>query len=262
MAIFINNAITNGINNYILSKNNKQVDSTHFFELRIIEVLVNIYNEVDILNPYKSNNYRAFKDNLTKYGLSNLDANNFINYLNDYDTWLNNSSGDKDATFNELILIVLKMILLKKAEVEISSLEYEFYENFLFPKDNKLDRIFTLASPNREYIKRMCDRKKVYFKKDKYILKEIEPELLSQATYANYGLDISDVKKLSNMKINEVNKIIKSEDKEGSSSGGRRKILELKISSGSGFVDTIVLLSIMMTEIMIGFIIAISIARM
>ena len=73
---------------------------------------------------------------------------------------------------------------------------------------------------------------------------------------------MEELKKLPNMKINEINdKILKQKAEE--EAGGRAKFdpRKLVLTSGSGFVDTLVLLSIIVTEIMIGFLITLAIMR-
>ena len=64
---FINEAFTIGIKNY-LEKNN-----SNDFITNIIETLINIYGELDIINPYKTNTESgmgSFDENITKFGYS------------------------------------------------------------------------------------------------------------------------------------------------------------------------------------------------
>ena len=49
--IFINEAITNGLNAYINKTSDKPYSSSHYYELTIIELLVKIY---DRMNEYNS----------------------------------------------------------------------------------------------------------------------------------------------------------------------------------------------------------------
>ena len=72
---------------------------------------------------------------------------------------------------------------------------------------------------------------------------------------------MKEVNQLSNQAIAKLNdKILYDIDDENAGGRNKSKPLQLVLTSGSGFVDTIVLLSIMATEIMVGLIIAITIA--
>ena len=82
--------------------------------------------------------------------------------------------------------------------------------------------------------------------------------------YQRHGLSINEVVQLSNLKINEINNIITSEEEDLNKSKLKVKPIGLNVvlTSGSGFVDTLVLLSIMVTEIMVGFVIAMIAGRL
>ena len=110
---------------------------------------------------------------------------------------------------------------------------------------------------------RVWDLKKIYIVgHDKLTFERIAPMLLTEDKYKEFGIELNDVTKLSNQAIERINEKIATEDKLIS----KKKIgfnipLKLAISSGNGFVDTLVLLSVIATEIMIGLLIAVTIAR-
>ena len=54
MDIFINKAITNGIEAYNNKNAGKDYSSSHYYELTIIEILTRIYDRVSIIIPYKT----------------------------------------------------------------------------------------------------------------------------------------------------------------------------------------------------------------
>ena len=63
--IFVNDAINEGILNYI-----NNINSDDFITI-IIKTLISIYGELDIINPYKTNTESglgSFDENITKYG--------------------------------------------------------------------------------------------------------------------------------------------------------------------------------------------------
>ena len=93
MDIFINKAITNGIEAYNNKNAGKDYSSSHYYELTIIEILTKIYDRVSIIIPYKTKYEKNFINNLKIYGLSNEDTNLFITSLEEYDNWLTNKTG-------------------------------------------------------------------------------------------------------------------------------------------------------------------------
>ena len=84
--------------------------------------------------------------------------------------------------------------------------------------------------------------------------------MLCSEVYKKYGVSINEVRQLSNNAIDEINKQILTEENGSTVGGGRtkEKPLQLVLTSGNGFVDMIVLLSIMCTEIMIGIVITVT----
>ena len=73
--------------------------------------------------------------------------------------------------------------------------------------------------------------------------------------YEKHGLSINQVKQLSNLKVNEINNIIVENEKEVKERNNFNPF-KLVLSSGNGIVDTLVLFCIVITEIFIGFLVA------
>ena len=79
--IFINEGISNLLKKYLDSKDNPQsVNCNSFFSI-IVQTLIFIYGELDILNPYQTNNPSGLSTNLTKYGFSEKLYNEFIEQI-------------------------------------------------------------------------------------------------------------------------------------------------------------------------------------
>lgn len=263
--IFINEFINNGINAYLLKKQDKDYSLAHIFELKVIEVLIRIYGEINIINPYRTGSEKSLRDNFKIYGLTNEEYYRFIGYLNDYNDWLNSMSREKNDTIKEIELLLIRMILLKNINVKATSDDIEVYDDLFLAKDRKIAQINEMASTNPYYVQKYYLRKKkIYFEDNDLHFEEIEPDLLSKTMYQRHGLSINEVVQLSNLKINEINNIITSEEEDLNKSKLRVKPIGLNVvlTSGSGFVDTLVLLSIMVTEIMVGFVIAMIAGRL
>ena len=88
------------------------------------------------------------------------------------------------------------------------------------------------------------------------------PDFFDEKKYKEFGISLNDMSKLSNETVEKINNKIVVEDADTERKKNRFVIpLRLAISSGNGFVDTLVLLSVMATEIMIGIIIAVSVIK-
>lgn len=257
METFVNKAIHNGIINYLNYTNNLPINKIHLFEFWVIRVLSRICEEINIINPYKLGKEDIFKNNLLLFGMNNKEVALFIKYMDEYNSWLNSPNNNTKTNIpNKICEILINMILMKSEEREISSEDLELFNSFFFPTDAELLKIKSLIIKDTNRIPKLWNRKKAQFTK-KIFLEIIPPKLLPASDYSRYGLLINEVKQLSNLKIKEINDKIKNEDA-ANSEGGRTKIdpYKLILTSGSGFVDTVVLLSIMATEIMIGLLIA------
>ena len=255
--IFINEAITNGLNAYINKISDKPYSSSHYYELTIIELLVKIYDRINIVVPYKTKYERTFITNLQVYGLSSEDVSKFINALNDYNSWLLGAKGTYTDSVITIHKILIKMILLKNLYKGLSKEEIEYYDYYLSVKEIRLKKILDLATNNIDDTINLWVRKRnIYLYKHNYVFEEIEPDLLTKTLYEKHGLSINEVKQLSNLKVNEINSMIINEE-ENNEKLHNLNPFKLVLSSGNGIVDTLVLFSIVLTEIFIGFLIAI-----
>ena len=261
MKVFLNNGIHNGIINYINYIEGQEINKVHVFEFSVVKVLVSIYGEINIINPFKLGKEESFKKNLLLYGLKEPEMEMFIKYMGDYDKWLN-TSHDKPQTNLPIMIenIMVNMVLFKSDFQKISSEEIKVYDNFFDPHEGDITKMQDLIIVDKTKIPSHWRRKRGQLERN-ITLEPIKPELLSPEIYERYGLSINKVKQLSNLKIKEINDTI--EEEEANEGGSKPKFgpKTLVLSSGSGFVDTIVLLSIMSTEIMIGLLIAFSFLR-
>ncbi len=261
MEVFINSTITNGINSF-LEKDASKIDGAHTFENKVILILTKIYSEPDIINPFKLKNEKKFKENLGIYGLSENEIDRFISLMNIYGIWLNSNRTNKNNILEDICLLLIKMIMLKNRFISISNEELKLYDEIFNLMNNKIRMIAQMSSVNPNKVSDIWQRKRIHIIKNNtaMYLTIIEPKLLSSEIYKKYGVSINEVKQLSNNAIDEINKQILMEENSTSTHGGRvkEKPLQLVLTSGNGFVDMIVLLSIMCTEIMIGIIITVT----
>lgn len=256
MGIFINSGVNNGIENYLKKVNNHDYEEKYEYEVFVFEILVYIYNKISIVNPYTTNYEKFFINNLKVYGLSNEDTNLFISSLEEYDKYLDDDQINKTNSIYNIQMILIKMILLKNLYKGLSSEELEFYDNHLLLKDQKIRKLLEDSCYNiGETIDFWKRKRNIYINKKTYKFKEIEPDYLTNTMYQRHGVSINQIKQLSNLKVREVNSIICNLEKK--KRDNEFNLFKVNLSSGSGRVDTLILFSIVLTEIFIGFLIAV-----
>lgn len=250
---FINYFIESGISNYLLMKNGMIYEKEHTFEIYVIKALCKIYGEINIINPYKIHSENSFKCNLLMYGLTEKEMNMLFNYFEEYESWLSSSNVGKTDLTTKIEKILINMILIKCRKRKIGEETLEWFDNFFDPVDNNLSKLHSLITFDNDIVPNYWKRKKLGLTKN-ISLKDIRTDLLAKDDYANYGINIKDVEKMSHEKVVELNdKIQEKEKKEKKLLFKPKKII---LSTGSGFVDTIMLLSIMTTEVMVGLLVA------
>ena len=79
--VFINEAFTKAINDYLKSSDNIQGVTYNSFLVVVLRSLVSIYSELDIVNPKVMDDAELLKDNLSKFGYSKTDVEVFLSNL-------------------------------------------------------------------------------------------------------------------------------------------------------------------------------------
>ena len=259
--IFINDSISNGISNYLLIKNGKDYDKAHIFEVYVIRCLCKIYGDINILNPYRIDNENSFKSNLIMYGLKVSEMEEFISLMNDYSKWLNSEKnvGKTDLT-SKIEIILINMIIERNKSNKFTDEELEFFDKYFDPKNNNFATLHNLITKDLSIVPMYWSRKKSLLGGN-IKFKLIRNDLLSSSTYDKYGLDKELLEKMSEEKVRNINNRILEKEREDKKRSTKFIPKNIIITSGNGFVDTLMLLSIMTTEIMIGIMIALYFIR-
>lgn len=260
MKIFINESIHNGILNYLRLLENQNIDRVHIFELWVIKTLVNIYGQESIMMPFELNKEEIFRENLLSFGLSSEKINEFIKLMDDYSNWLNSPYlVTKTDLPTQIESLLIEMIVLKGNKQIIKPEEIEIYYSFFDPVEGDLAKYKDLVIQDKTLTPELWRTQRKLLKDE--LIEEEEVKLLPASDYKRYGLDINEVKKLPALKINEINAKIEAES--AAEADGQKEFdpKKLILSSGSGFVDTIVLFSIIATQILVALLIAFAFMR-
>lgn len=258
---FINPAIENGIQSYILYTEGKTYPPLFTFEMNVIKVLTIIYGEKSILLPYKIDNEKAFECNLLMYDLKENDMKNFIKYMNEYYAFMKNYKSEKKATglTTEIEKILLEMIIKRSKRKEFTQKEISEFDRIFNPIEGNLKKIKSLVSANNGLIVRAWENNKLELSNTQLRMIAVNPNLLDSNLYSKYGYNIKTIASLSEEEIEKINHVITIEENRINIEPEHKTIFKrgkIVFTTGNGFVDKLMLLSIIATELMIGVIIA------
>jgi len=259
MEVFINESIHNGLLQYSKHIGKQSLHQVHIFEFWVTRVLVNIYGEENILGTFKAENDKKFKKNLTIYGLKQTEVTQFINLMEEYDNWLNSPYlVSKTDLPTKIEAILIKMVSLKAKKEKTSKEELDEYYVFFDPIKGDLAKYKDFVVADKTITPSLWREERAALEGKKKT--KVTSELLPASDYKRFGLDIGEVKYLEKDKIEEINTRILEEQ----SSDDEKAVFDPKkliLTSGSGFVDTLVLLSIIATQIFIALLIAFTLVR-
>ena len=260
--VFINEALTKAINDYQISKSEINGIKYNSFLTVVIRTLVTIYNELDILNPYQANNKEALIENLTKFGYSRVDLDKFFQNLENF----NELEKEKERTkvfrqnpyLYEIEKELIDMLICKKMNFHLTEKEVKDFFELLYspstPNPLRVSFNYINMTPNVwqvvEYFnKQMQENVKIIEPKEKNILNLKAYEIL------NYNID------MINEEIDKLNHEVYDYFKIRENAINKEYLLEKeideiekeknKVTSGNGYVDILLIMSVICTTIML-----------
>ena len=228
-------ALIVAIKNYIEGKKEDQ------FSYNIFKLLSYIYSEADIINPYKLGDFRLLDTNLKKYGLTDLELEKFDTAFNKYVIYHNNDG------FYTLYKIMMDMIALKHQKVPLSKEDIKRYEDIFFAgrtvkvlEDYWNNTLYKINNKSDKMVAKIYLQKKsindLKTLKHYKLVREKEEEISKYNQKLEMGRIKAKIVKISNTPITP-------------------------ISSGNGFVDIIMILSFVATEVLVGAMAAITLIK-
>ena len=204
--IFVNEAFTDAIKKYLDNKNTPESKEYNSFLVVVIRTLTHIYGELDIINPYRTNNVAGLDENLKKFGLSDDKLVQLKNEVLMYHQNEGNIPALK-SSFLKIQRILVDMFILKKSHVLISDEEVEVFRNLLYFKGDansiKLE-LYNLLTPDSNEIVNYLNSK-LFELKHSFVLTESKDIVLSQEAYQLAGYNIVEVMNMSEQEIENVN---------------------------------------------------------
>ena len=273
---FVNIAISRAIELYLSSSKNKDSILYNSFLVVTVRILAFIYGELDVLNPYYLNNSVAFFNNLAKYGMSRADIAIFKEeFLNYYKFEEENNNGKikfKNPYFKNVLKYLVDMFIFKRNSVEVTYQEEEMFLDLAYTSHTKNPCRVSynyLASENPQYIEKYYYSKVNQFDVTSDLSKTISTNLNLEAL-KYVGVDLSSLKNMSKDEIenakNEaynyfmVDATSPSRDDDLESAINNFKNYGKKVTTGNGYVDILLLMSVIVTSFSVIAIIIFSLA--
>lgn len=268
--VFINNAFSKAVNNYTKSNDNVQGVMYNSFLVVVIRSLISIYSELDIINPMVIGDEELLKENLAKFGYDKTDIEVFLSNLQLFDDFevLNETNNVKKK--NPYFLIIEKdlinMLIKKKLNFFITEHELKVFYDLLYTPNstNPLRVSYNYLMSNDEW--EIDNYFKLEMKNNVKVVLPKEKHLLNPKAYEILNYNIEDIKNMSETEINKINSLVFDYFKIRENAINKEYLLEKaieamerekdKITSGNGYVDILLVLSVIITIVMVVGIIA------
>ena len=257
--VFVNEAFSKAVDNYLKSSDNVQGVMYNSFMVVVIRMLVCMYSELDIVNPMVVGDTDLLYKNLTKFGYSKDSLNIFFSNLQlFYEIETTNESSDKKQKNPYFVMIqkdLVDMFIAKKLNFYLTEDEVrEFYDLLYTPfSKNPLRVSYDVMEIDNYFKTQMRENVKVVMPKEKHFLNVKAYELL------NYSMD--DLNKMDSNEIERVNHQVYDYFKIRENAINKEYLLEKaieaiereknKVTSGNGYVDILLVMSVICTIIMV-----------
>lgn len=268
---FINEELSRAIENYLKFK--EKPDSIEFseFPVMVIRTLVFIYGELDIINPYitrNENNMGGFNSNLMKYGLS-LEA--VEKFKECFPAFKKEASVGKkpNVAFLNLEKYLIQMYFCKQKMMNLPVEKQQELKQYLYVKENNNAKI-------QEDLRRFTENTEeldLYFQSmafetsHNFRLEESRRNILTKDAYTLLGYSMEQIYLLNDADLRSVNQQIYNFFRVDPNLENKEELLEKavnyykrygnKVTSGNGFVDFLLFMSILATALFVTFLVAV-----
>ena len=262
---FINEAFTQAINDYMSSKDKKEGILYNSFLVVVIRMLINIYSEIDIINPYQLKSEEILINNLMKFGASKEEIDNLFALISNYYLIERRNSLAIKREENTYFIVVQKALIdlftLKRLNFGLTENESkEFFDLLYTPgTSNVLRQSYNYLNASDIYEVASYYQNKMLEKPKEE--KEEAKNLLKFDIYKLFNVSIADISKMNSSDIDKLNKeIYKSFDISENAINKDylldEKLKEIKmqnspITTGNGYVDILLIMSVIVTTIMV-----------
>ena len=263
---FINEAFDKAINDYMSSKDKKESVLYNSFLVVVIRMLISIYSELDIINPYQIKNEEILKSNLMKFGASKEEIDNLFELISNYYLIEKRNSlaikREENTYFISVQKVLIDLFNLKRLNYGLTDNESKDFFDLLYTPgtSNVLRQSYNYLNASDIYEVASYYQNKMLEKPKENEIEE-EKNLLKFDIYKLFNISIADISKMNNEDIDKLNKeIYKSFDISENAINKDylldEKLKEIKmqnspITTGNGYVDILLIMSVIVTTIMV-----------
>ncbi len=261
---FINEAFDCAINDYLNSRDAETGVLYNSFLVVVIRMLINIYGELDIINPYHMRDETAFLNNLKKFGVSEEEINNLARSMDGFYVIDRRNEGAYKRENNPYFISVQKIIIdlynQKRLTFGVAESDAKvFYDLLYTPRTSSALRL-SYNYLNAENIFEIDNYYHLAMQKKLEIPKE-EKKLLKKEIYDIFNISEASLDNMSSADVDRLNsQIFKSLDI-SENAINRDYLLDEKIkeilnvnepiTTGNGYVDILIIMSIIITVLMV-----------
>lgn len=264
---FVNQAIDEAIKLYLASSDKQDDMAYNSFIVVVIRILALIYGRLDILNPYYLNNRVAFLNNLGKYGMSVSDLAMFQDEFLQFYRFEKKNERRKIRIENPYFLTTLKylidMFIAKEKAQDVNYQEEEEFLELAYTTHTKNAYRISygfLMGNEAEYIEKYYYSRLngISMTREYDFSKTISTDLNLDALNV-LGISLSHLKDMSMDEIEAAKKNAYDYFEVDASSLHREedlkekvnyyKLFGSKLATGNGYVDILLLISVIVTTI-------------
>lgn len=252
--IFINKTFTKALESYLNSKNNVKGVTFNSFLVVIIRLLVMIYDELDIINPYDFFDEKMLYNNLTKYGYPKEKIDLFMKKIESF-----GYSEQKDE-FIDIQKMLIDMMMNKKKTINISQQELDSFRNTLYSNESQnpllISYNYMMTNSSNEILE--------YFDKNAPLnektVKHKQTKKLNLNAYEVLKYSLEDIDNMSPEELEETNKKVYNFFEVNENSINSDYLLDKAVNeynkpnllaTNGGFVNTLLFIAVICTVAMI-----------
>ena len=264
-SVFINDAFEKAIADYLKSINDVDGKVYNSFLVVVIRILSCIYGELDIINPYYTKNITALNENLTKYGAPQDLIDNFMFMLDMFqkidERNKNNVVKEENTYFIEVQKKLVDMFILKKNNFGLTDSDSKDFFELLYTPATKNPLRLSYNYLNASDIYEVAKYYQTKMNEVESTHKIEQKDILNLDVYKMFNYKVSDISLMNNDQIKELNSQIYSSlninenaiNKDYLLDQAVKNILheEQKVTTGNGYVDILIIMSVIITAIMV-----------
>lgn len=264
-SFFVNEAFDKAVNDYMISKDKPEGVLYNSFLVVIIRMLINIYGELDIINPFLIKDVSAFDTNLSKYGASNELILKLKSTLSQYllieTKNMHQLTKENNSYFIEVQKCIIDLYNIKRTTYGVTENESrEFFDLLYTPGTSNALRL-SYNYLNAENIYEIAEYYKTSMEQQVEEEETPKKDLLGFDVYKLFNISIADLSKMDNTEVDSLNKQIYKSLDISENAINKEYLLDEKIrqltnqqnpiTTGNGYVDILLIMSVIITTLMV-----------